>query len=187
VIHAVEAHAQASATQVSVGFLYIRYSDNTGVTVRDLLEVLVKQTIERHPTALPLFNEVYGNHIREQTHPSTNEILGFLKRFTSELTTSTFYFLDALDEAPADVQVDLLESLMSLNVKLFITSRPLKDLEARFPDAHHFPIIAQDSDLEAHIGKELSRSTELQAILATATPGLDGRITMTVKRQCSGM
>ena len=99
----------------------------------------------------------------------------------------TFYFLDALDEAPPDVQIDLLEHLSSLNAKLFITSRPLKALAGRFPDAHHFTVVAQDNDLETHIMREVSRSPELQAILATATPGLEGRITVTVKQQCSGM
>ncbi|KAH6901131.1 hypothetical protein BKA70DRAFT_1158947, partial [Coprinopsis sp. MPI-PUGE-AT-0042] len=179
-------HAQASATPVSVGFLYIRYSDHTKVTVRDLLEVLVKQTIERHPTSLPLCNAVYARHIQEKTEPSTMELLGLLKRFSSELKLTTFYFLDALDEAPADVQLELLESLISLNVKLFITSRPMKLLEARFPNAHHFPIVAQDSDLDVHIGKEMSRSMELQAILTSASPGLEGRITLAIKRKCSG-
>ncbi|KAH6901145.1 hypothetical protein BKA70DRAFT_710785 [Coprinopsis sp. MPI-PUGE-AT-0042] len=186
-INAIEAHAQASVTPISVGFLYIRYSDKTGATVRDLLEVLVKQTLERHPASLPLFHEIYARHIRENTEPSEKEILGLLKRFTSELTMTTFYFLDALDEAPARVQADLLESLTSLNVKLFITSRPLKPLQARFPDAHHFPIVAQDSDLDVHIGKEMSRSMELQAIIATASPGLEGRITVAIKKKCSGM
>ncbi|KAH6911212.1 hypothetical protein BKA70DRAFT_1560343 [Coprinopsis sp. MPI-PUGE-AT-0042] len=186
-INAVEAHAQTSETPVSVGFLYIRYSDHTKVTVRDLLEVLVKQTIERHPTSLPLCNAVYARHIQEKTEPSTMELLGLLKRFSSELKLTTFYFLDALDEAPADVQLELLESLISLNVKLFITSRPMKLLEARFPEAHHFPIVAQDSDLDVHIGKEMSRSMELQAILTSASPGLQGRITLAIKRKCSGM
>jgi hypothetical protein len=100
VINAVEAHAHASATPVYVGFLYIRYSDSTGATVRDLLEVLVKQTLERHPDSFSLFNEVYGRHIREDTEPSKGEILGLLKRFTAKAETATFYFLDALDEAP---------------------------------------------------------------------------------------
>ncbi|KAH6884769.1 hypothetical protein BKA70DRAFT_136865 [Coprinopsis sp. MPI-PUGE-AT-0042] len=186
-INAAEAHAKRSETPVSVGFLYIRYSDHTRTTVRDLLEVLVKQTLERHPASLPLFDEVYARHIRENTEPSEKEILGLLKRFTSELTMTTFYFLDALDEAPAKVQADLLESLTSLNVRLFITSRPLKPLQARFPDAHHFPIVAQDSDLDVHIGKEMSRSMELQAIIATASPGLEGRITVAIKKKCSGM
>ncbi|KAH6911280.1 hypothetical protein BKA70DRAFT_56204 [Coprinopsis sp. MPI-PUGE-AT-0042] len=186
-INAVEAHAKAATTPVCVGFLYIRYSDNGKLTVRDLLEILVKQTIERHPAALPLCNEVYVRHAREKTEPSTKELLGLLKRFTSELKASTFYFLDALDEAPADIRIDLLESLTTLNVKLFITSRPLNGLEARFPNTHRFPICAQDRDLDVHISKEISRSMELQAILATSSPGLGGRITLTIKRNCSGM
>jgi hypothetical protein len=186
-IQAAEHHAERSETPVSVGYLYIRYSDHAKVTVRDLLEVLVKQTIERHSASLALFDAVYARHIREKSEPSINEILGLLKRFTSEVTTTTFYFLDALDEAPADVQIGLLESLTSLNVKLFITSRPLKSLQARFPDAHHFPIVAQESDLDIHIGKEMSRSMELQDIIAKASPGLEGRITVAIKKKCSGM
>ncbi|KAH6911265.1 hypothetical protein BKA70DRAFT_1099898, partial [Coprinopsis sp. MPI-PUGE-AT-0042] len=126
-------------------------------------------------------------HIREKTEPSEKEVLGLLKRFTSELTTTTFYFLDALDEAPANVQLDLLDRLTSLNVKLFITSRPLKPLQARFPEAHHFPIVAQESDLDVHIGREMLRSMDLQAIIATASPGLEGRITVAIKKKCSGM
>jgi hypothetical protein len=186
-INAAEAHARDSATLVCVGYLYIRYSDNTRFTVRDLLEILVKQTVERHPPSLPLCNEVYSRHIRENTQPSTKELLGLLKRFTTEVATTTFYFLDALDEAPADVQTGLIESLTALNVKLFITSRPMSSIRARIPAAHHFPIVAQDQDLEVHIDKEMSRSTELQAILANSTPGLGGRITLTIKRKCSGM
>ncbi|KAH6901138.1 hypothetical protein BKA70DRAFT_710673 [Coprinopsis sp. MPI-PUGE-AT-0042] len=186
-INAVEAFARASATPISVGFLYIRYSDNVSCTVRDLLEVLVRQTVERHPASLPFCNKVYSRHIRENTEPSVEELFGLLKRFTSELTTRTFYFLDALDEAPSDVQLELLETLTSLNVKLFITSRPLKPLEARFPEACHFPIVAHESDLDVHIGKEMSRSMELQAIIADASPGLEGRITLAVKKKCSGM
>ncbi|KAH6911214.1 hypothetical protein BKA70DRAFT_1560345 [Coprinopsis sp. MPI-PUGE-AT-0042] len=186
-INAVEAHAAASTTPMSVGFLYIRYSDHSKFTVRDLLEVLVKQTVERHPASLPLCNELYDKHIREKTEPSVKELVGLLKRFTSELRMTTFYFLDALDEAPNDVQLDLLESLTSLNVKLSLTSRPMKPLEARFPEAHHFPIVARDSDLDVHIAKEMSRSMDLQAIIATASPGLGGRITLAIKRKCSGM
>ncbi|KAH6911296.1 hypothetical protein BKA70DRAFT_1424041 [Coprinopsis sp. MPI-PUGE-AT-0042] len=165
-INAVETRAKASLTPICVGYLYIRYSDSTKFTVRDLLEILVKQT---------------------KTEPSTTERVALLKRFTSELVTTSFYFVDALDEAPPDVQLELLEKLAALNVKLFITSRPLNQLESRFPDAHHFPIFAQDADLDVHIDKEISRSMELQAILAASSPGLGGRITLTIKRKCSGM
>ncbi|KAH6911234.1 hypothetical protein BKA70DRAFT_1269854 [Coprinopsis sp. MPI-PUGE-AT-0042] len=102
-INAVEAHAAASTTPVFVSFLYVRYSDHTKFTVRDLLEVLVKQTVERHPASLSRCNELYNRHIREKTEPSVKELVGLLKRFMSELMMTTLCFLDALDEAPSDV------------------------------------------------------------------------------------
>ncbi|KAH6884738.1 hypothetical protein BKA70DRAFT_136376 [Coprinopsis sp. MPI-PUGE-AT-0042] len=185
-IDAAESHARAASAPICVGFLYLRYSEDR-VTVRDLLEVLVKQTIERHPASLPLCDELYARHIREQTEPSAKELLVLLKRFASELMMDTYYFLDAIDEPPTDVQRDLLQALSSLNVKLFITSRPLNRLAALFPDAHHFPVVARDDDLDIHIRKELSRSMELQAILAEESPGLRGRITSAIKKKCSGI
>ncbi|KAH6901152.1 hypothetical protein BKA70DRAFT_1569200 [Coprinopsis sp. MPI-PUGE-AT-0042] len=175
-INAVKAHAAASTTPVFVGFLYVRYSDHTKFTVRDLLEVLVKQTVEHHPASLPLCNELYDKHMREKTELSVKELVGLLKRFMSELRMTTFYFLDALDEAPSDVQLDLRKSLASLNVKLFLTSRPMKPLEAQFPEARRFPIVPPEGDLDVHIAKEMSRSMEVQAIIATSSPGLGGRI-----------
>ncbi|KAH6911290.1 hypothetical protein BKA70DRAFT_1398828, partial [Coprinopsis sp. MPI-PUGE-AT-0042] len=147
-IDAAESHARAASAPICVGFLYLRYSEDR-VTVRDLLEVLVKQTIERHPASLPLCDELYARHIREQTEPSAKELLVLLKRFASELMMATYYFLDAIDEPPTDVQRDLLQALSSLN--------------------------------------ELSRSMELQAILAEESPGLQGRITSAIKKKCSGI
>ncbi|KAH6911287.1 ankyrin repeat-containing domain protein [Coprinopsis sp. MPI-PUGE-AT-0042] len=56
-----------------------------------------------------------------------------------------------------------------------------------FPTPIASPICAQDRDLDVHINREISRSLELQAILASSSPGLDGRITLAIKRKCSGM
>ena len=187
VINAIEALAQTSATPICVGFLYIRYSEDVKANLRDLLEILVRQSVERHPRFLDICKELYARHAREKTEPSARELFGLLKRFTNQLEMTTFYFVDALDEAPVNIQIDLLENLTSLNAKLFITSRPLKALQARFPSAFHFPIIAQERDLDTHIENEISRSSELKAVLANATPGLEGRITLIVKRQCGGM
>ena len=185
-INAAEKRATHPETPICVCFLYIRYKDQ--VAVRDLLEILVKQTIERHSASLPLCQAVYTRHIREKTQPTVGELVGLLRRFTSELSMTTYYFLDALDEAPTNVQLELLEALTSLDqAKLFITSRPLQSLQARFPFAHHFPIVTQDRDLDVHIRKEIARSDELQSIIANASPGLEGRITITIKQKCSGM
>ncbi|KAH6891605.1 hypothetical protein BKA70DRAFT_1119926 [Coprinopsis sp. MPI-PUGE-AT-0042] len=185
VINEVELHAKASQTPISVGYIYFRYSDHTRATVRDFLMVLVKQTIERHPNCRPICLEIYDRHIREKTQPSEAELLHLLNRFSEIMIT--FYFLDAVDEAPPEVQSDLLQKLSSLNVKLFVTSRPLPILEPLFPGAHRFPIFAHDRDLDLHISKEIARSPVLQGILKQGGSRLRRKIKSTIKQKCGGM
>ncbi|KAH6888313.1 hypothetical protein BKA70DRAFT_1572973 [Coprinopsis sp. MPI-PUGE-AT-0042] len=186
IINEVEARAKASERPICVGYIYFRYSDHTTATVRDFLLVLVKQTIERHADCLPIFNEVFARHIREKTLPSESELVQLLRRF-AEVIAEMFYFLDALDEAPPDVQFDLLKKLSTLNVKIFITSRPIANLDSRFPGAHRFSIRAQDRDLELHIAKEIERSPVLQTILDQGGPLLRKKIISTIKEKCGGM
>ncbi|KAH6888296.1 hypothetical protein BKA70DRAFT_1572967 [Coprinopsis sp. MPI-PUGE-AT-0042] len=186
VINEVEARAEASERPICVGYIYFRYSDHTTATVRDFLLVLVKQTIERHADCLPIFNEVFARHIREKTLPSESELVQLLRRF-AEVLAEMFYFLDALDEAPPDVQYDLLRKLSTLNVKIFITSRAIANLNSRFPGAHRFSIRAQDHDLELHIAKEIERSPVLQTIVDQGGPLLRKKIISTIKEKCEGM
>ncbi|KAH6892695.1 hypothetical protein BKA70DRAFT_1233627 [Coprinopsis sp. MPI-PUGE-AT-0042] len=170
VINEVEARAGASEHPICVGYIYFRYSDHTTATVRDFLLVLVKQTIERHADCLPIFNEVFARHIREKTLLSESELVQLLRRF-AEVIAGMFYFLDALDEAPPDVQFNLLKKLSTLDVKIFITSRPLANLDSCLPGAHRFSIRAQDRDLELHIAKEiefLHASLQLDALRGCA-------------------
>ncbi|KAH6871311.1 hypothetical protein BKA70DRAFT_1488958 [Coprinopsis sp. MPI-PUGE-AT-0042] len=171
---------------ICVCYIYIRYSDNSGLTIRHCLEVLVKQTIEKHPSCLELAKRVYTEHIRLNTRPTEEELLHLLNSFTS-VVAATFYFLDALDEAPPGIQFDLLNRLLSLNVKLFITSRPLKLLQAEFPDAHCFTIAARDHDLDLHIDKEIKRSPLLRRILDNSDPSWQVFVISTVKEKCGGM
>ncbi|KAH6909763.1 hypothetical protein BKA70DRAFT_1425484 [Coprinopsis sp. MPI-PUGE-AT-0042] len=185
VIDALEAHARDSPSPISVNYIYFRYSDHSRATVRGFLEILVKQTVERHAHCLSLFDEVYAVHIREKTQPSEAELLGLLQRFT-ENVVATFYVLDALDEALKAIQVDVVKKLASLNVKIFITSRPMQTVEVHFPSAHRFPIVAQDHDLDLHIIEQISRSPDLQEILAHE-PALQTHLVASVKEKCHGM
>ena len=92
-----------------------------------------------------------------------------------------------MDEAPPEVQLDLLRKLSSLDVQLFITSRPMDALQARFPDCHKYPIRAQDHDLDIHINEEILRSVVLQDILDSRGPELRKRVTTKIKEKCGGM
>jgi hypothetical protein len=111
--------------------------------------------------------------------------LGLLQQFAS--TIATFYFLDALDEAPTAIQIEIMEKLTSLDVKLFITSRPLQTVEAAFPDAHRFPVAAQDQDIDTYLDIELPRTGDLRAILRTAGTSLKDEIKTSIKSASGGM
>ena len=167
-------------------YIYFRYSDHIKATTEDFLEVLVKQTVQRHPQGFAICQEVYAPHIEERTRPSVQELLGLLRNLAASFV-STFYFLDAIDEAPTDVQLDLLEKLSPMKANLFITSRPMETLQARFPSFHQYPIRAQDRDLELHIDEQISRSVFLENILGPKGSPMRKKVEATVKEKCGGM
>ncbi|KAH6909889.1 hypothetical protein BKA70DRAFT_178830 [Coprinopsis sp. MPI-PUGE-AT-0042] len=186
VIRDLEARAEAASGRICVCYVYIRYSDRADLTVRNILEVLVKQTVERHPECGLFAEQAYARHLREKTQPTEAELLQLLRRFI-EAFTMTFYLLDALDEAPDKIQVDLVQKIASLNVRLFITSRPLKAVETRVPDVHRFHIVAQEGDLDLHIAQEIGRSRDLADLLERVGPSLRDEIISLVKSKCGGM
>ncbi|KAH6873711.1 hypothetical protein BKA70DRAFT_281942 [Coprinopsis sp. MPI-PUGE-AT-0042] len=176
----------AMDSRVCICYVYIRYSDRADLSVRNILEIFVQQTVERHPDCATIAQELYTRHLRERTQPTEAELLELLHQFT-KVTTRTYYFLDALDEAPDRIQVDLVLKLASLNVRLFITSRPLESVQARVPDAHCFPIVARDDDLDLHINQEIARSRDLEILLEKVDPSLRAEIISQVKSKCGGM
>ena len=175
----------ASGGSVCLAYVYFRYSDAANMTVQSVLEVLIKQIVERHPDCEDLAKEVYAQHQREQTRPTKAELLELLRRFT-EVKTVTFFVLEALDESPEKLRVDIVRTLESLNVKLFITSRPLKAIEERVENSRGFTIAAQNDDLDLHIAQEISQSENLVNLLG-ADPLFKEEVSSLVKERCGGM
>ncbi|KAH6887857.1 hypothetical protein BKA70DRAFT_71692 [Coprinopsis sp. MPI-PUGE-AT-0042] len=185
VIDILETMARESGRNLCVVYIYIRYSDRTEMTVRSALEVFVKQIVERHPDALPLVQGVYAQHVYDGTQPTESQLLGLLRQLTDHVATT--FVLDALDEAPTGIQLDLVKAIASLNCKIFITSRPLKAVEEQFPGAHRFSITAHDGDIDLLIKKKLESSADLQGLFAKAGSSLREEVVGTIKRKCGGM
>ena len=185
VINDLEARVASSRGSICLAYIYFRYSDAANVTTRGLLEILVKQIVERHPDCAHLAQEAYARHLSERTQPTQAELLQLLRWFT-EIKEATFFVLDALDEAPEKLRVDIIRALDSLNVKLFITSRPLKAIEEKAQKAHGFEIAAQDGDLDLHISQEISRSENLVDLL-DGHPTFKEEVMSSVKENCGGM
>ncbi|KAH6905412.1 hypothetical protein BKA70DRAFT_1431036 [Coprinopsis sp. MPI-PUGE-AT-0042] len=185
VIRELESRAKAAGGTICVCYIYFRYSYASDLTTRNILEILVKQTVERHPDCASFAEDAHDLHLREKTQPTETELLQLLHRFTL-VKLATFYILDALDEAPIGVQLALIKMLASLNVRLFVTSRPV-EVESRIPGVHSFPIVAQEVDLDLHITQEIARSWTLQGLLNKAGSSLRDEVMSLVKSNCGGM
>jgi hypothetical protein len=114
------------------------------------------------------------------------QLLGLLHELVGRMEC-TFYILDAVDEAPTRIQLAVVRTLSSLNVKIFITSRPLETVQVRFPNASTIVIAAQDVDLDLHIAEAIDTSANLQHLLHHEASSLRCEIVSVVKRKCGGM
>jgi len=186
VIQRLEALRQESDHPICVCFVYFRYSDHADLTLKRVLEILLKQTLERHPECRSIIEETYTQHSREGTEPTESQLVALLRRITGRMF-ATFYVLDALDEAPPTLQLAALRILASLNVKLFITSRPLRAVEDVFPEAHTFQIQAQEHDIELHVEKVFNESLGLLNLLRQDGASLREEILSTIKIESGGM
>ena len=146
----------------------------------------MKQTIERHPDCLSLAQKAYESHLREGTRPTEEELACLLDQF-GKTKKATFYVLDALDEASVRIRLSLLQRLQSLNVRLFITSRPLPTLQAMVKGLHTFTICAADEDLDLHIAEKISQSEDLQILLHQNDAAFKEHLVTSVKAKCDGM
>ncbi|KAH6902529.1 ankyrin repeat domain-containing protein 28, partial [Coprinopsis sp. MPI-PUGE-AT-0042] len=165
-----------------VAYIYLRYSEP--LTIRDILESLVKQVIERHSDLIPLVEGLYAKHQRERTRPSQQDLTGVLAEFI-KCGKLLFFVLDALDEMRAEDRPVLVRLLVTLGVNLFITSRPLETLQRQFPQAQVFNIAASPSDLDLHIKHFLQDSPDLVALLEGGD--FEEHIFETIHRKSGGM
>ena len=186
VIDFFETQAKQPGASIHVGYFYVRYSDSANLTVLHCLEVLVKQAVEKHTSCSEAAHELYAEHARLKTRPTEAELLSLLRRFRINFR-SAYYFLEGLDEAPSGLQYSLVKTLSSLEAKLFITSRHLKVVQERFPDAHCFEIVPQDGDIEQYINKKIENTTNLHKILRCVSHVEREEIIKTIKDRCDGM
>lgn len=154
------------------------------MTVDAILQTFVKQILERHEDLLPVAASLYARHNRDGTSPRRNELVSLLDDFVKYGKT-LLLVLDALDELRVDDRPILLRLLASLNVRIFITSRPLETLQQKFSDLTVFDIAAQPSDIQLHIEQCLLECPDLTALLK----GTDAkeRIVEAVYRKSNGM
>ncbi|KAH6894822.1 ankyrin repeat-containing domain protein [Coprinopsis sp. MPI-PUGE-AT-0042] len=182
VIRYLEGLEKTSGGIICVAYVYLRYSEP--LAVRDILESLVKEIVERHVDLIPSIEALYARHKQERTKPSQQELLEVLQQFI-QCGKSLFFILDAFDEMRVEDRPILLNLLASLDAKIFITSRPLEALQRQFAGARVFKIAASPSDLDLHIKHFLRHTPELMALLEGTD--LEEQIAETIHQKSDGM
>ncbi|KAH6904016.1 ankyrin repeat-containing domain protein [Coprinopsis sp. MPI-PUGE-AT-0042] len=158
VIRYLEGLEKTSGGVICVAYVYLRYSEP--LAIRDILESLVKQIVERHTDLIPLIEDLYARHKQEETKPSRQDLLEVLGGFVRYGKT-LFFVLDALDEMRVDDRPILITLLASLDAKLFITSRPAGTASA----AHflrHSPevmVLLEGTDLREKIAETIHQKS----------------------------
>ncbi|KAH6904006.1 ankyrin repeat-containing domain protein [Coprinopsis sp. MPI-PUGE-AT-0042] len=112
VIHYLENLEETSGGRVCVAYVYLRYSEP--LNVRDILESLVKQIVERHV-------DWFRKHQQERTRPGQCDLMIVLAEFIKRGKT-LFFVLDAMDEMRAEDRPILLRLLTALDT-FFVTIR----------------------------------------------------------------
>ncbi|TFK24510.1 ankyrin [Coprinopsis marcescibilis] len=149
---------------ICIAFAYCLYTDP--VHGKDILAALLKQILQRYPAVFQLVKPLYDIHQCQGTAPSQLELTVVLEQIaTSGIFTRSFYCLDGLDEAPIDVQIDVISILSSLSISLFITSRSMDSLKDLAPSARFFDVVARDSDIVLLVNEQVNRIPTLRRLL----------------------
>ncbi|TFK21268.1 ankyrin [Coprinopsis marcescibilis] len=184
---AVTAHLQnlaKSQKNVCVVVAFCRYTDP--IPVKDILAAIVRQLLEDYPSTGQFIKPMYEYHKQRGTRPSQSELFELLENIsTSGIFLKSFYVLDGLDEAPSDIQIDVLTSLSSLRINFFITSRPLDSLKEIVPTAVFIDIVVQDRDIEILVDQKTTRMPGLRKLLMI--DGWRDKVISKILEKSSGM
>ena len=143
-------------------FAYCRY--NARYSLPDILASFVKQLAQCHSGVLSLVKTLYTNHCWDGASPPQEELLEILRIFIPSFN-EVYIIIDALDEFDDDARDDFLKSLISLEARLLVTSRP-SVVSHVLDDALSIEIGDENGkDIELFIDRKFEESTRLTTLL----------------------
>ncbi|KAG2011190.1 ankyrin repeat domain-containing protein 50 [Coprinopsis cinerea AmutBmut pab1-1] len=153
---------ETPSTRICIVFAYCRYSAQ--LTVKDILEALVKQFLETDSSLADLVETLYTQHKQKKTRPTQDELLDLLRQFESRFDI-LFYVIDGLDEALVTTQFNLIKAIKTLRGQFALTSRPLASLEAVLPATRFYSVTANNSDVVLLIQDKVELNPRFQRLL----------------------
>ncbi|EAU87050.2 ankyrin repeat domain-containing protein 50 [Coprinopsis cinerea okayama7 len=182
IIEDLESVQKVAEADICVVYAYCRYTEP--LTVKDILEGIVRQCLERHPDIAPLILPVLQRHRRERTRPSVTELVDLL-RTIEEHFDIVFYVIDGLDEARITTQFDLVKVINSLGGSFALTSRPLKTLENDLHSVTFYQVCADRGDIQRLVKEKIQQHSHLRGLLQKHQ--CEGRVVSQIVDKSGGM
>ncbi|KAH7117652.1 hypothetical protein B0J11DRAFT_583050 [Dendryphion nanum] len=152
---------------VAIVYIYCNYKDPKTQSETELFSSIARQLAEQCLKIPPEAKKYRNDWEDRRSHPSNEDLVSLVKTTLTRFS-KTFIFVDALDECPEknwNRFVRLTKQLEPL-VRLFITSRPHLDLNAKFDNLSRLDITAQDSDILIYLESEIEANERLARFIS---------------------
>ncbi|EAU83789.2 hypothetical protein CC1G_07524 [Coprinopsis cinerea okayama7 len=181
-IHDLEEYSSSVRGKVCVIFAYCRYSEP--LTVKEILEALVKQFLECDPSLASIVEPIFSRYKGGETRPTQAELLDLLQQLESHFEI-VFYVIDGLDEAVAETQFDLIHAINRLRGRFALTSRPIRRLELGLPTTKFYRVVPDSSDIVRFVEQKIDRVPGFGELLDKY--GLRQELIRRIQNKSSGM
>lgn len=168
---------------IGIAYIYFNFKEQEKQNLEEILASLLKQLCQSRSSLPDTMVSLYNKHKDKRTRPLSDEVSRSLQSVAA-LYSRVFIAIDALDECKdADgCRSKLLSEICNLQAEaeasLFITSRPIPDIETKFQRCLSREIIASKEDVCRYIDGHMSRlpvfvmnNPELQEQIKTEVSG----------------
>ncbi|KAK5309727.1 hypothetical protein LTR70_010039 [Exophiala xenobiotica] len=151
----------------AIAYLYCDYKDPTTHSELGLLSSIARQLTELARPLPKVVKEFCEKQAERRRNPAEDEWISLISTICP-LFSTTFVFIDALDECPEINRERFLRSLERLSpfLKIFITSQPSLSIEGRFANTSRVEISATDLDIRTFLEHQITKNNRLARFTA---------------------
>jgi Cdc6-like AAA superfamily ATPase len=177
-----------SDSDVGIAYLYCNFRQQHEQKSIDLIMSLLKQLVRQRPSLLNVVKSFYDIHKPKHTRPSFDEFLKVFQDVAASYSR-TFIIVDALDECQISHEgrgmfmQEIFNIQSKLRVNIFVTSRFIQEIEARFDKSIRLEIRASNDDVQKYLDQKLQNATST----VLKDHSLQGEIKSKITQAAGGM
>ncbi|KAJ4312000.1 hypothetical protein N0V84_010155 [Fusarium piperis] len=149
-------------SNVCVSYVYFNHHQQENQTAIHVFSNLLRQLVAGRSGIPAHVEHLYRQHSKGGSQPTLEQVRNLLRGFSS-LYSRVFIIVDAIDECPTrdGRRNTLLTQLMklqdALSANFMYTSRPIPEIEARFPKIVPIRVRASEHDVQKYLDGQMGR------------------------------